>query len=382
MGFDYFIFYTEASVVCILILLMLLINARIYSTKQEKQVWFDRAVTAFIIYFVSDACWAAIMSGMFTKVRFFVVLFNFTNYVIISLMVYAWFMFMAASEKMTFQESKMNRLMVLSPSIISSLFIVVSYLADPYYWINEQNELNNLYYVFMLLVPNLYLIAALVVSLVNAKRAESQEDKKHYLLLATFPFGVMAFGLLQLTGLNAPTFCFGCTIMWLWFYIQNMQASISVDDLTKLNNRGQINRYMEQLRYKDNTRVYIMMIDVDRFKGINDTYGHAEGDRALILVSDVLKRTCENIKASAFLGRFGGDEFTIIIQNPGQEETPRKVVEMIRRTLLERVESKELPYELEVSIGFAELSPGDDTMHNCMIRADQMLYQDKQRNKS
>ena len=109
MGFDYFIFYTEASVICIIILLMILITERVYSTKQEKQIWFSRAIAAFILYFISDACWAAMLSGQFPKMRFFVVLFNFTNYIFLSLMAYGMFMFIAASEKMPFRKSLLKR---------------------------------------------------------------------------------------------------------------------------------------------------------------------------------------------------------------------------------------------------------------------------------
>lgn len=78
-----------------------------------------------------------------------------------------------------------------------------------------------------------------------AFRSELREEKRRYLVIGSVPFGVMAFGMIQVVALNAPTFCFGCTIMWLWFYIQNTKALISVDDLTHLNNRGQINRYLE-----------------------------------------------------------------------------------------------------------------------------------------
>lgn len=139
-----------------------------------------------------------------------------------------------------------------------------------------------------------------------AFRSELREEKRRYLVIGSVPFGVMAFGMIQVVALNAPTFCFGCTIMWLWFYIQNTKALISVDDLTHLNNRGQINRYLEQVRYSEDSRVIILMIDIDKFKGINDRYGHAEGDRALVIVSDALRQTCDQINASVFLGRYGG----------------------------------------------------------------------------
>ena len=380
MGFDYFVFYTEASLVCVIILTMILITDRMFHTKQEKQIWFSRAISAFILYFISDACWAAMLSGMFPKIRFFAVLFNYTNYILISLMGYGLFAFIAVSGKMSFFNSIRNRRLCFIPVVVSVLFISIAYVTNPLFWINENNELNALYFPLMFAVPSLNLIAGFIFSVAYAFRSELREEKRRYLVIGSVPFGVMAFGMIQVVALNAPTFCFGCTIMWLWFYIQNTKALISVDDLTHLNNRGQINRYLEQIRYSEDSRVIILMIDIDRFKGINDRYGHAEGDRALIIVSDALRQTCDQINASVFLGRYGGDEFTIIIQNPKDEDHTERVITLLRNNLAEKQQENSLPYELDVSIGYDEVTDGNDSVYACMTRADEKLYIDKQRN--
>ncbi|MBR6148783.1 MAG: GGDEF domain-containing protein [Lachnospiraceae bacterium] len=380
MGFDYFVFYTEASLVCVIILTMILITDRMFHTKQEKQIWFSRAISAFILYFISDACWAAMLSGMFPKIRFFAVLFNYTNYILISLMGYGLFAFIAVSGKMSFFNSIRNRRLCFIPVVVSVLFISIAYVTNPLFWINENNELNALYFPLMFAVPSLYLIAGFIFSVAYAFRSELREEKRRYLVIGSVPFGVMAFGMIQVVALNAPTFCFGCTIMWLWFYIQNTKALISVDDLTHLNNRGQINRYLEQIRYSEDSRVIILMIDIDKFKGINDRYGHAEGDRALVIVSDALRQTCDQINASVFLGRYGGDEFTIIIQNPKDEDHTERVITLLRNNLAEKQQENSLPYELDVSIGYDEVTDGNDSVYACMSRADEKLYIDKQRN--
>lgn len=380
MGFDYFVFYTEASLVCVIILTMILITDRMFHTKQEKQIWFSRAISAFILYFISDACWAAMLSGMFTKIRFFAVLFNYTNYILISLMGYGLFAFIAVSGKMSFFNSISNRRLCFIPVVVSVLFISIAYVTNPLFWINENNELNVLYFPLMFAVPSLYLIAGFIFSVAYAFRSVLREEKRRYLVIGSVPFGVMAFGMIQVVALNAPTFCFGCTIMWLWFYIQNTKALISVDDLTHLNNRGQINRYLEQIRYSEDSRVIILMIDIDRFKGINDRYGHAEGDRALVIVSDALRQTCDQINDSVFLGRYGGDEFTIIIQNPKDEDHTERLITLLRNNLAEKQQENSLPYELDISIGYDEVTDGNDSVYACMTRADEKLYIDKQRN--
>ena len=88
MELDYFFFYAEANIVCIVILAILLINDRLHSTQQEKQIWFNRTVAAHMLYFFSDIFWAAVLSGQLPRYRGFVVLFNLTNYVVLNLLAY------------------------------------------------------------------------------------------------------------------------------------------------------------------------------------------------------------------------------------------------------------------------------------------------------
>lgn len=379
MGFDYFVFYTEASLICVIILATILITDRMYNTKQEKQVWFSRAIVAFMLYFISDAFWAAMLSGQFTVKRSYVVLVNLSNYILLSLMARGMFMFIAASEKMPFRKDARKRRLIYIPVIISTLVIVIAYIADPLFWINEQNELNNLYYPLMFAVPSLYLWAGFILSIKYAIRSESKSQRRRFLVIGSIPVAVMAFGMIQVVALNAPTFCFGCTVMWLFFYLENMQTMISVDDLTHLNNRGQINRYLEQIHFNKDIRVIIMMIDINKFKNINDTYGHAEGDRALVIVSEALRQTCEQIKASVFLGRYGGDEFTIVIKNPEEDILPEHLVEAIHEILSQKRAENQLPYELNVSIGYDVIRDSNDDANECLKRADKNLYLDKQR---
>ena len=378
MGTDYVVFYTEASLVCILILSMLLTHDWRHSTKQESQICFNRAVVSFILYFISDAFWAAVLGGVLPKTRFLTVLFNLSNYILLGVMAFEWFMFMAASEKMRFRRSRKKKALCLSPLAVSVPAISAAYTVNPRFWINDNCDVNDLYYPMMIAVPALYLLTAFFLSMVNARKAETREEKRQYWLIGSIPLGVMGFGLLQVSSMNAPMFCFGCTIMLLYFYIQHMQTLISVDALTRLNNRGQINRYLEQVTYRENATISVMMIDIDRFKEINDTYGHAEGDRALVLVSEALKIVCERIKAPIFLGRYGGDEFTLIIQDPGENDGyPAQIAEGLRAALAEKHRENQLPYELEVSIGYDELRDKSDTLKDCLVRADEKLYEEK-----
>ena len=374
---DYFFFYTEANIVCILILLILLVNDRLHNTRQEKQIRFNWTVVAHIGYFISDIGWAAVLSGNLPRTRLLVGLFNFTNLVMMHLLAYEWFLYMAASENLDFRKSRRRRNLCRTPMIVSVLVMVVAYVIAPEFWINKDGELNSLYYLMLILMPVLYMIAAFVISLRNARKTRSRENKKLYLLIGIYPLAVVVSGLIQTIFLDAPLFCFGCTIMLLFFYIENMQTLVSVDSLTRLNNRGQINRYMDQIVYKENIRHTAMMIDIDRFKEINDTYGHGEGDRALVLMAQALRESVEGIDAPVFIGRYGGDEFTVFVQHAEGDGLPEEIISRIRVALVEKQQQHKLPYDLMISAGYDDLKDKNDSMDACLIRADDKLYEDK-----
>ena len=95
MGREYFMFYMEANIVCILILALLLFNDKLHSTRQEKQIWFNRTIVAHILYFISDIGWAAVLSGQLLRTRALVILFNLLNYILLGLIAYEWFIYMA-----------------------------------------------------------------------------------------------------------------------------------------------------------------------------------------------------------------------------------------------------------------------------------------------
>lgn len=118
-----------------------------------------------------------------------------------------------------------------------------------------------------------------------------------------------------------------------------------------------------------------LMIDIDRFKDINDSFGHIMGDKAIQTVA----RQCQNmIKNRDLFGRIGGEEFGALIFAKNQDEY-RKAADAIRYS----VENINLSYEgeetipLRISIGLSVYRPGEDTLETLMHRSDIALYQAK-----
>jgi diguanylate cyclase (GGDEF)-like protein len=113
-------------------------------------------------------------------------------------------------------------------------------------------------------------------------------------------------------------------------------------------------------------------------KKINDSFGHTEGDRALIKTAELLKET---FRSSDILGRLGGDEFTVLAA-----VDPEDGVNNLIARLEQRFENynalKASPYQLSISLGVAQFgSDGTQTMEDLMAQADLAMYENKRRKK-
>jgi diguanylate cyclase (GGDEF)-like protein len=205
-------------------------------------------------------------------------------------------------------------------------------------------------------------------------KPHSHLSLKTYLIVASYTPGCIVAGSAQiLLSLTTPIFCFWCTMIILFVYLNSQNQLISTDSLTGLHNRNQLESYL--LSQHDSIDHYVIMVDVDKFKQINDTYGHVEGDRALELVSKALKNACSRLGKSAFLCRYGGDEFLMVVPT----EMPGIAVRVIETCVKEEVSNRpaSLTYAVNVSLGYALWNGKASSFKQSVAEADLMMYEDK-----
>ena len=150
------------------------------------------------------------------------------------------------------------------------------------------------------------------------------------------------------------------------------------DDLTCLyNRRGFFAAATQQLRLaqRNGQTLLLLFCDVDNLKKINDTYGHQEGDLALIRTADALE---QSFRGSDILSRLGGDEFVVLAS-----ETSNQTQDIILRRLeknLKKSSGAELRYGLSLCVGVARFDPKHAvTLGELMVQADKAMYAKKRR---
>ena len=157
---------------------------------------------------------------------------------------------------------------------------------------------------------------------------------------------------------------------------QELSYLARIDRLTELLNRGETENLLNNsIQYANNTTqpLSILMIDIDNFKDINDTYGHDKGDEVLKAIALTIKN---NIRSLDFAGRWGGDEFFVILPNILERQSAN-IAKRIKKQLYKINITKE---RITASIGIASLSK-NETLKTFTKRVDVALYQAKKKYK-
>jgi diguanylate cyclase (GGDEF)-like protein len=149
-----------------------------------------------------------------------------------------------------------------------------------------------------------------------------------------------------------------------------------IDPLTNIyNRRGStaLATHVREIARRQQRPVHVLLIDLDRFKRINDTFGHAVGDKALVEFGQILTAT---FRKSDVVARTGGDEFCVLLAEP--DEGIQTALARLRQNVDDSNEAGTHSYRLEFSVGIARAMPSDDvSIHALVEMADEAMYEEK-----
>ena len=154
----------------------------------------------------------------------------------------------------------------------------------------------------------------------------------------------------------------------------------NVDVLTNLYNRRFIGTFLKKnkmLSNKENNAFALLLIDIDFFKKINDTYGHKCGDKVLVKLASILKK---KLRQDTIVSRWGGEEFLIIVENTTRDELLH-LAERLRVAVEKSILDYEKNIRITITLGGA-MAQLDEKFDSVLSRADESLYQGKENGKN
>jgi len=249
------------------------------------------------------------------------------------------------------QEEKHTKRLIFSLVLLNVINIVVVIFSQFFGWF-YYIDAENIYHRSSLFLIPVAMIAFLIVSaFIIVAKNKNKIERKNYASLIFFAIPPLAGVLLQAIFYGFSLMLNSLTISMLVVFVNMQNHNMYTDYLTGVNNRKKLDLY---LRGKINSSIEnrtfsAIMIDVNDFKMINDTFGHDAGDDALKICVKLLD-SC--IEEGDFIARFGGDEFCVIL-NTFDESLLKETVYRIKNCFDKYNQSIIHPYKLEISIGYA-----------------------------
>ena len=366
------ILYVYIDVLSVIILAFILYRlARSgYFTANERS--FSRVVANVIVVLALDAI-AELASGTCYQVS---IIANPTFLIWTGVVGYLWLCY--AKESVTNDEfSRRARVLLAVPLLVNVILCYSSIWTGWIFWIDPSTILyhRGALYPLQAVLSTFYLVFSAVFIIKSLIQEPSPRKRQETSTL-------LAFLLLPAIGCLLGYLFYGVPFMWplttiaiLIIFVNFQEFSISTDGLTGLNNRRRFEIRAEMLFKDDDSHpVTLLLMDVDRFKSINDTYGHRTGDAALVEVSSILKRNVGDHRL--LISRYGGDEFAILGRfdsDDGAEKLKARIAEVFE----ERNRGTKAPYRLVLSIGIGRSDEHITTVDALVTSADKKLYEEK-----
>ena len=274
--------------------------------------------------------------------------------------------------------SKKFSILLILPWLLNAILSLASPSTGWLFQINEQSVYSRGPY-FSLLVVCSY--SYLLVGPFYLMAHHNQVQRKIFSTLLVFPFPVAIAGTLQIL-------FYGVEVLWISFSISllilffNVEASqVNRDYLTGVFNR----RYFQKMatlafaKKRVGNPQWAFLLDIDGFKYINDTYGHAKGDEALILVARLLEQI---VPPQTVVSRYGGDEFAMLtVELPKNEIL--KMYERLEQKLSVSNSTDQFPDIITISAGCAPLPLKEHADIDAFLhRLDMSMYKAKMEGKS
>ncbi len=373
-------YYAQAHVACIVILSLVLFKILKGVNKQASQIYLGNLIIILILYFVAEIFWVIVDGAADYSSTNLLYLSNIFTYILISLASYYWYIISEVLQRDEKIENPLNRRILAIPVLFSGILCFSAFKTGLVFYVNENNELiNGKFYFILIIVPFGYMIAASIKAFSRFANKDRYADRNIYFMIGIFPLAPIILGILQTVYWRVPLLCYGAVLAVLYVFITTQENLISIDPLTQTNNRNQMYKYLVQKMKNEEPgmSLFLIMIDIDRLRDINDSYGHSEGDRALIRVAGAIKEACQGSRNRMFVSRYGGDEFVVVAEMAYKAEASW-LADQIRNDIKRATIADGTNYDISVNIGISQYDyMAPVSIQAFIARADSDRYQNK-----
>lgn len=367
----------DNNIIAIILSIIFLINiSRRLDKKERKNKAF---ITIFILntfQLINETLTCIINKQPYAWLIPITTLLHIFLFLLAPLLTYRWYVFTNLWIKKDVEYDWQKDTFILIPLMFNTLLVFLSPSLKLVFYINRYNvyQRGSLFFI-PVVISYFYLLCGFIRIFVN-KKGIAKTEFLPLLLFGVFPaigglIQILFYGLLLMW--SSITF----SLIILYLYLQ--QQMMNIDHLTGAWTREHFHNYLTHRIEQEKSKGFsIIFIDLDDFKKINDTFGHNEGDRALVNVVHIIKNI---LLKDDSITRYGGDEFLLFLNVDSSQEV-EAIIMRIYDALTEYNKCSNFPYVLNFSYGY-ELYDSEKLMtaDEYINHVDKLMYQDKKNKK-
>ena len=373
MDYRMLITYIIVDIFCIIIVGVLLKNLTSdYGSEQEVQA-FRHSLDCYILFMISGLVGLIIENGSGFYSKGIDYLANAVSLSCLVLPGFFWLMFVLLRTNKRFVATRWRYLAYIPAYIV--LFLCLS---SPFTGLVFYIDKDNVYrrgplFLVVYVISIFYMLASTIIAYISAFHETRLSKRREGIRLGSFIYLPFTASVLQVWLAGMPILAPAIAVAY-YLVFSSMQGEMIYNDaLTGMNNRRCAMLYLEErlMAVSQSNPLTVFMIDGNKFKLINDTYGHIEGDSAIVCMSEAVQRGCKRF--NLFGARYGGDEF-ILIGMDAHSSDMVAVEDEINRLLHQICESKKKPYILSVTVGNYTTTDNEHSVDGLIAEADAVLY--------
>ena len=280
---------------------------------------------------------------------------------------YLWAKFIMVHMNIPFSDIRRNIYRTIG--LISIVLLVINIFYPLVFSVSDGRYQRGFAYIIFLIFAAFYILDSLYLYVKRVKKNGSLKLFPVHIFLIPVIFGVV----IQVFFVEIAITWTSIAISVAGIMTALKNEIIFTDCLTGLYNRVYLEFLHKRACNKKDCWVSGIMIDLNGFKQINDNYGHAEGDLALCIVADLLRKSFSEY---GVVTRYAGDEFVIML-NTTDDQLIQKIIKSAKKNFVTENEKNDKPYQLSASMGYAITNLSNETIDDFMNRIDEQMYQDK-----
>ena len=370
--------YCTINIFCIMILISILRKLYVSVDKRMNRVMLTWFIIASIILCISDVVWGVVdFTNSWVAMPYISVIVNMAYHMFTGVVSYLWFLYSESEQGSKSVKTKTGLILGILPVVVLVILVGGSIKYGWVFHVDSDGVYHRGdYYLVLTAICYFYMITTSLKALVKSFMKKYFLERQHFRSLFAFCLVPAVAGVLQVLFVGSPMLSAGIAFAALQVYMNSTEQIVSVDPMTQLNNRTQLERHLyNKMKSKgENKDIILFIMDLDYFKKINDTYGHIEGDEAIIIAADAIKMVVG--RNNFFACRYGGDEFVVVAET-SKDYNPKDFISELNDELYVTTAEKGKPYTLHFSVGYKRYDESIEDVPAFIAKADEGLYRIK-----